>query len=270
MSNTIAEDDHLRSRHVFELLREPVQTIPPSESANIPKVIVQFWHDLGSLPSDVCECLDSWQPLTGQGFQRILFDDNEASLFIATQFGGPYSAAYDRCRHPAMRCDYFRLCYIFRNGGFYVDADEVFLGGDCHDLFYDARLKVQPLCYNSQAGTMIGTDTFMQSQQYSADWTYYVNNNPLIAPASHPVVRLALERSTHALLHHTGARVDIQSTTGPGNFTASLVKHSINSKLVGKKQDFVFLTDWEGISISRWPLSYRDDERNWRLWNPAD
>jgi hypothetical protein len=28
------------------------------------------------------------------------------------------------------------------------------------------------------------------------------------------------------------------------------------------------LPDWDEVATSRWPLSYRDDERNWRHWNP--
>jgi hypothetical protein len=36
-----------------------------------------------------------------------------------------------------MRCDYFRLCYIYRQGGFYVDADEIYQGGDYHSLYRD-------------------------------------------------------------------------------------------------------------------------------------
>ena len=32
----------------------------------------------------------------------------------------------------------------------------------------------------------------------------------------------------------------------------------------------VELGEWDFISVSRWPLSYRNDERNWRLWKPTD
>jgi hypothetical protein len=27
------------------------------------------------------------------------------------------------------------------------------------------------------------------------------------------------------------------------------------------------LNDWDSIAVSKWPLSYRRDERNWRLSN---
>lgn len=61
-----------------------------------------------------------------------------------THLGPHHLSAYERCHHPAMKSDYFRLCFIARHGGFYVDADEVFQGVDCESLFADPRLKLQP------------------------------------------------------------------------------------------------------------------------------
>jgi len=263
----IAEDDDLRSRHIRELVQGAVPIEISSSKTNIPKVIVQFWHDMDEIPDDVQECLDSWKPLKKQGFSRVLFDDAGARRFISRRLGGSYVAAFDLCHHPAMRCDYFRLCYILTSGGFYVDADDVYQGTDCNYFLCDNRLKIQPLCYDTATGMMIKPDVFMKKRGYSPDWIFYVNNSPLIAPANHPVIRLALNRATHILLHRVEKRADIQSTTGPGNLTASLVRHSISSNFTGRTPDFLILSNWEAVSISRWPLSYRNDERNWRLWN---
>jgi mannosyltransferase OCH1-like enzyme len=262
----IAEDDRLRSCHIRELVQENTP-IEGSVPVHIPKVIIQFWHDLACVPADVRECLCSWESLTTCGFKRILFGDDEASDFIGTQFGRRYVAAFRRCGHPAMRCDYFRLCYIYRLGGFYVDADEFYQGGDCLSLYRDNRLKIQPLCYDNQTTLMVPTELFTQQMSYSVDWTFYVNNNPLIAPPCHPVVHLALARATRILLSHKDTLFDIQSTTGPGNLTASLVRHSLICRAESRDLDVCFLTNWAAISTSRWPLSYRGDERNWRLWN---
>src|ERR1700734_2663988 len=220
----IAEDDHLRSCHIRELVQDGVPIDAQSGHIKIPKLIIQFWHDLTALPPDVRECLHSWEPLTAHGFKRILIDDNEARAIISKRFGRRYVTAFDRCGHPAMRCDYFRLCYIYRYGGFYVDADEAYQGGDCQPLYRDNRLKIQPLCYDTHSNTMVHTDVFMGKKTYSPNWTFYVNNNPLVAPPFHPVVRLALARSTRILLSQAGSQLDIQSTTGPGNLTASLVQ----------------------------------------------
>ena len=109
-------------------------------------MIVQFWHDSADVPPDVSECLDSWRPLIECGFRRVLFDDDTASAFISKFLGSMHAAAFDCCRHPAMRCDYFRLCWMHLQGGFYVDADDWYLGANCDDLFVDGkpRSRVRP------------------------------------------------------------------------------------------------------------------------------
>ena len=266
----IAEDDGLRSREMRRLIQDGVSGECEPTTATIPRVVIQFWHDSKNIPRDVQECLDSWQPLDSRGFKRVLFDDLKARRFISKAFGGRHLAAFDRCHHPAMRCDYFRLCYLLQHGGFYVDADEYYQGGDYESLFRDVRLKIQPLCYDVTTATMIPYSKFATEQTDSPDWIFYVNNNPIVAPAFHPVVRLALFRSTVILLSNPENRLEIQSTTGPGNFTASLIKHAITSENQGWARDFLLLANWETISVSKWPLGYRNDERNWRLWNRAE
>jgi len=265
----IAEDDGQRSRYMRRLIQEAQASEAQRVPSKLPRVLVQFWDNPTTMPADVRECLDSWQPLEERGFERLLFDDQGARGFIAKHFGRRYSAAFEQCRHPAMRCDYFRLCFIARNGGFYVDADDCYQGGDCEYLFRDNRLKLQPLCYDVSTGTMVQTEVFTSHDNASPNWTFYVNNNPLIAPPNHPVIRLALARSTHALLSHAHDGLDIQSTTGPGNLTASLVRHAVASQLAGRAPDFAILPTWDVIAVSRWPLSYRSDERNWRLWRQS-
>ena len=268
-ANYVAEDDKLRSSYMRNLVHGLYPTKPSPEPVTIPKVIIQYWHDLDALPSDVGECLESWTTLGGIGFERLIFDDREARRYIAKDFGDPYVAAFDRCGHPAMRCDYFRLCYILVNGGFYVDADEVYQGGDCQPLYRDNKIKLQPLCYDCLTDTMVESEVFIKNRSYSPDWIFYVNNNPIVAPPSHPVVQLALTRSTRLLLTQGNQIRDIQSTTGPGNLTASLVRHSIACGREGLSSDFHLLENWETISTCRWPLGYRDDERNWRHWSAS-
>jgi mannosyltransferase OCH1-like enzyme len=256
---------------MWQLIRAAPSGDEASQPAGIPKVVVQYWHDSTAVPDDVRQCLDSWRPLADQGFERVMFDDRTARKFIAGHFWGREVEAFDRCPHPAMRCDYFRLCYIVRRGGFYVDADDVYQGGDFRPWFCDDMLKMQPLCYDTNSDQMVPADVFTAAQTVCAPgWILYVNNNPLIAPAAHPVIELALARSTEILLSHTGGRYDIQSTTGPGNLTSSLVKHSMECEIAGKARDFALLGSWEEVSSSKWPLGYRNDERNWRLWKPGE
>jgi hypothetical protein len=268
----ISEDDTLRSEHIRNIVQGNILSINSctTNEMKIPKTIVQFWHNLNDIPDDVNACLNSWEPLRNHGFVRVVFDNTGARNFIFKEFGANHLKAYDRCHHPAMRCDYFRLCYILMYGGFYIDADELYQGVDCSRLFEDNKFKIQPLCYDVATEKMIETDRFIMNHENCSIWIFYVNNNPLIAPPNHPVIRLALNRSTKILLQCKNEVLGIQSTTGPGNLSASLVLHSLNSAMTGNPIDFYILPDWESISISPWPLSYRKDVRNWRLWNNSN
>jgi hypothetical protein len=115
---------------------------------------------------------------------------------------------------------------------------------------------------------MVPPSEFLTEASPGRDRIYYVNNNPLIAPPAHPIVHLALERATH-LLHAETAPGDVQSITGPGNLTACLVRYCVE-RGAQPPADVAFIRNWSLIATSRWPLSYRNDERNWRLWNPDD
>ena len=82
----IAEDDSLRSRQMRRLIQEAAPSEIQLAPLTIPKVVIQFWHDASAIPTDVLECLDSWEPLVSQGFERILFDDFKARRFISQAF----------------------------------------------------------------------------------------------------------------------------------------------------------------------------------------
>jgi mannosyltransferase OCH1-like enzyme len=265
----ISENDNLRSEYIRKIVQNiiPTNFFHSDKKTQIPKNIVQFWHDFNNIPDDVNDCIKSWEPLREHGFARLLFDNTSAKNYILKYFGKYYVKAYDLCHHPAMRCDYFRLCYILQDGGFYIDADEYFQGNDCSRLFEDNYMKIQPLCYDIATDKMIKTDNFINKLKYSPTWIFYVNNNPLIAPPGHPIIKLALHRATRLLLRYKNKVLDIQSTTGPGNLSASLVLHSLTCELYKRNSETYILPDWESISITPWPLSYRNDVRNWRLWD---
>lgn len=264
------EDDRRRSRYVRDLLgASPIgrDDMPPDES--IPRTIVQYWHNPEDIPSDVEACLSSWDSVRAGGIKRRVFDDRTALEFIAEELTPDHVSAFERCHHPAMRCDYFRLCYIHRLGGLYIDADDVMLG-DVSWLFERATLKIRPLCYDPALHDTVDVQAALAVDAQVDDRTFYFNNNPLAAPAGHPVIADALQRATAKLLEGGRAIADIQSTTGPGNLTACLVRHDAYGQSVGRERDFEILMDWDRFAESVWPLSYRNDDRNWRRWRPHD
>jgi hypothetical protein len=262
------EKHRQRSEFIRRLVQRSVVQLPIDGQymEGTPRTIVQFWHNLRELPEDVKECIASWSRWTSSGFTHRLFDQHSAKAFIGGSLDARHERAFKNCYHPAMQADYFRLCYLLVEGGFYVDADDVCIGSEIGWLFNDGRLKLQPLCYDIASGTMVKPCVFLQSGAYDPCWIFYFNNNPLIANRRHPLIERALAQAT-ILLELDGEDVlpEIQSTTGPGNLSKSLFDLGIASGRV--ESDLVVLQDWDSVAVSRWPLSYRGDARNWRLSN---
>jgi hypothetical protein len=262
--------EHHRQRSEF--IRKLVQRPFDQRSANsrcshpTPNTIVQFWHDLSRLPLDVEECIRSWRVWATSGFEHRLFDERTAGAFISNSLGARHKRAFERCYHPAMQADYFRLCYVLVEGGFYVDADDVCVGADVGWLFDDGRLKIQPLCYDIASGTMVDPSVFLRADAYDSNWIFYFNNNPLIANRSNPIIEHALRQATDLLeLAADNLLPEIQATTGPGNLSRSIFE--FGSTFGRVESDVVVLRDWDSVAVSKWPLSYRDDARNWRHTN---
>jgi len=232
----------------------------------IPKRIVQFWDDLDRIPRDVGECIETWRKTEVQGIERLLFDKHHAREFIRRRLGPRHKQAYDKCYHPAMQSDYFRLCYILVEGGCYIDADDVYDGAQIKHLFGDGRLKIQPLCYDMATNMMVPPSLFTKPGANAASWIFYFNNNPLIAGRGHPLIDRALAQATLSLeKDDKNGLPEIQSTTGPGNLTKSIFDVETENGAI--EHTLLVLRDWENIARNIWDLSYRNDPRNWRLSN---
>ncbi len=270
MEATDATKDEHRARSNF--VRELVQRrrvddrLTAAAATRPPRTIVQFWDDPNSLPADVGDCMESWRLLTEQGIALTLFDYHSARDFIAQRLSARHVGAYNKCYHPAMQSDYFRLCYLFVEGGCYVDADDVYNGRPIDHLFEDGRLKIQPLCYDTSTDQMICPRVFTEPAADAPTWIFYFNNNPLIAMRGHPIIRRALMSATRDLERATPDRLpEIQSTTGPGRLTKSIFDDCTQRSDIA--DTLIVLGNWEDIATSKWPLSYRHDARNWRLSN---
>lgn len=262
------EDHRARSSFVRELVQRPRYSVVPSSAfaRKLPKRIVQFWDDLGRLPEDVRECMESWKKLERFGFELQVFDERSAREFIRIHLGSRYAKAFDKCYHPSMKSDYFRYSYIFVEGGFYVDADDVYHGTTIDHLFADGRLKLQPFCYDIATSQMVPPSAFLNPGANQLSWIFYFNTTPLIAVRNHPIIERALLNATTSLEQQSkNGLPEVQATTGPGNLTRSVFEVVANES--HPEEVLLVARDWEKTSTSKWPLSYRSDKRNWRLSN---
>ncbi|MBI2994136.1 MAG: hypothetical protein HYY48_08180 [Gammaproteobacteria bacterium] len=267
-SDTLEKNERDRSNFIRELVQRPneLARVPATFLATPPKRIVQFWDDLGRLPKDVRECMESWKKLEQSGFELQVFDESSARDFVRVHLGSRHVKAFDKCYHPSMKSDYFRYSYIFVEGGFYVDADDVYHGTTIEHLFSDGRLKLQPFCYDIETAQMVPPSDFVTLGANQLSWIFYLNTTPLIAIRNHPIVERALMNATISLEQESKDELpEVQATTGPGNLTRSVFEVLVDESC--PEEALLIVHDWEKTSTSKWPLRYRSDKRNWRLSN---
>jgi hypothetical protein len=268
----LSKDERNRSNFVRGLVQCTNETAPrltAQFATKIPKRMVQFWDDLNQLPQDVSECMGSWKELEKSGFEIEVFDERAAKEFIRANLGSRYEWAFEKCYHPSMKSDYFRYSYIFVKGGFYIDADDVYHGVAVDHLFADGRLKLQPFCYDVSTAQMVSPAKFVKLGANQLSWIFYFNTTPLIAACNHPIVERALLNATAALEQDASGNLpEVQATTGPGVITRSVFE--LLSEENYPEEIFLVAHNWEEASTSKWPLSYRNDKRNWRLSNQEE
>lgn len=253
----IINNNKNKSKYIWNIIKN--QKMEIKDKNDIPKVIIQYWDNCDSIPSDVLECMRTWKKFANNEIKYILYNKESAKKFIEYNFKQINVKAFDNCIHPAMQADYFRLCYILVKGGVYIDADDICLN-DNIDYFFDGEsLKIQALCYDLKLEQMINTKK-AYTDKFVEERVYYVNNNPLIAPPNNPIIKRALETATENLLKRTDS--DFQAISGPGNLVNSIIWFYLNEKNFYKNIEI--LTDWDEKVISKWPLDYRNDMRNWR------
>lgn len=90
-------------------------------SANIPRIIAQYWHSR-DLPPEVAIAVQTMRE-HNPGYEHYLANDETAWSFINQHHGAEGTRLFDACFHPAMRADFWRICWLYERGGIYVDVD---------------------------------------------------------------------------------------------------------------------------------------------------
>jgi hypothetical protein len=176
----------------------------PAVPARLP--LLQFWHD-PEPPADVLAVMQSW-PRLNPALEPARFDEWSARGFLAAEGGSDLAALFDACHHPAMQADLFRLVFLHRHGGLYVDADE-----RCRRPVPDLIGRMNNLAI---------------AAPYSDELPFYVNNAILLAEAGSPVLALALEEARRGIAASlaAGKRPSIWNHTGPGALTRAIARHA--------------------------------------------
>ncbi len=169
--------------------------VPQDFPGTIPRHIVQFW-DSPVPPGDVRTAMESIRR-DNPGFTYYLECDETARAFIHAHYGAEITALYDVCPHPAMRSDFWRLCYLHVKGGVYIDADVI------------SRAPLTDITIGASFKTLLS---------YSIGQPWCLDNDVLICEAGNPLMQHIMETMFQRVRHilETGYFENIWVSTGPG------------------------------------------------------
>jgi tetratricopeptide (TPR) repeat protein len=168
-----------------------------SHKIKIPARILQYW-DSSDPPEDISHLMASWRDLNPE-YECIRHDEESARDYLLSNFGQSVMAAFDRAPQHAMKSDLFRLAWLYREGGVYVDADDACLVPLAEFL----PRHVGFVSYQEEYGTL--------------------GNNFLAVSSHHPIISLALSWAIEALQQDTLGLVWL--ATGPGLITRAFTRH---------------------------------------------
>jgi mannosyltransferase OCH1-like enzyme len=87
----------------------------------IPFTICQVWHDKTDMPKSVKESVELIKRDNPE-FKHILYGENDCEKFIRENFSQRVLNAYHSIVPYAIKADLFRYCYLYKNGGIYLDS----------------------------------------------------------------------------------------------------------------------------------------------------
>jgi Glycosyltransferase sugar-binding region containing DXD motif len=221
----------------------------PGSHETLPRRILQFW-DQKTIPADVRDCMTTWRAIPE--FEYVLFDEDSAREFIGSEYEARHLDAYDLCNHPAMKSDLFRLAYLYRHGGVYIDADDAFAGSNLDRPFgEDGLFRLRSASFRKNPSDAPAT---------------IFNNNPIFSLPNEEILRKALERATMILLS-LGKRdfYNMLVITGPLNLSIAVYATALDC--IASDSEFLFcpILGWDDVARKSGNMAYQKTNRNWRV-----
>jgi mannosyltransferase OCH1-like enzyme len=197
---------------------------------------MQYWDD--DAPPDIIDLMMTWKQLN-PSFEWECINDDKARSFLELNFPANVLHSYGAARQPAQKADLFRLAWLWKNGGIYVDADDA--------CFAPIETFVPP-----EASLVV----------YQEDYQSIGNNFIAVIPG-HPVIGAALNQAVRAL--NRGDNDLFWLSTGPGLLTRTFAQQWAASDEPEwiRSTRMMSLGEIQRVIGLHCPVRYKSTERHW-------
>ena len=206
---------HEYREEMKELGNEPFYNYVQREEIfrEIPKQIILTTYDVLDLNNYMLSSFEK-----NKDWEIKYFSDEDVNYWFANSI---YREAYEKLSERGERSDFFRYCYLYENGGFYVDADTF-----CNQLL-DEWIGGEDLIVGLEGLVSIdnpmGFDEF--AQRCGDKWVSVCNWSFGTKP-KHPIISQLINDIIH------NPKSGVLKNTGPGRFTRWIIEY------FGRDNDF--------------------------------
>ena len=99
------------------LFTKRIERFVMSKPSNLPKVIIQTYHNKNLIPQKVYHNIKKYAP----DYQHLVFDDRECINFLNKEYGVTIVDKFKNLKKGPHKSDLFRYCYLYKYGGVYMD-----------------------------------------------------------------------------------------------------------------------------------------------------
>ena len=158
-----------------------INDIPMTEKyTKIPKIIIQTYSDRSKVPEKVNKNISEFT----KGYKYIFFDDTECYNFILENYDKRTADKFNTLEVNAHKADLFRYCYLYKNGGVYLDIkielikplDEIFTD---ENKLYTVLSKHTGTIFNGIIASGPNRNIFLDLINFmvrGSDKPYYLSN----------------------------------------------------------------------------------------------
>jgi mannosyltransferase OCH1-like enzyme len=120
MSNILKENIYVKMSNI---LKENIYVKNIKINPNYKKTIIQTYFDKSKIPQKVYNNINEYAP----DYKHIIFDDKDCINFLEKYYSKEIVNRFNTLKKGAHKADLFRYCYLYINGGLYLDIKTILI-----------------------------------------------------------------------------------------------------------------------------------------------
>jgi len=201
------------------------------EGKNIPHIIMQTYKSINSVPELVFDNIKNQNP----DWEYNFLDDKEIEKFLKKEYPPQILQKFNSFSHGAHRADLFRLCWLYKKGGVYVDIDTQLLK-PLNQIIKDKKLIIPITDVDGSRKRLL--NCFMVSKK----------GNPLILECIKSVMKI----NNKDLYNNYRLILRVMEKTIEGKYNYEFIEKRESGGLFGKEEWAIFDQENQKIANSKY------------------